>query len=57
MTDDPSLARIISQAIAKARDAGSDYRGQAQQAVEALLAVRPDMTATEAMALVERLRD
>jgi len=55
MVDDPSLFRIISRAIEDARASGTDWIGQTQNAVAAVLAVRPDMTASQAMTLVNRV--
>ncbi len=55
MSDDVTLVRLIHHTIADARAAGLDHVGQRQQAVAAVLQVRPYMTASEAMALVERV--
>ena len=55
MTDD-DLAGIVARAIVEARDKGLDYIGQTGHAVRAVLAVRPDMTASAAMQAVNRLR-
>jgi len=57
MTDDPAVVRIASRAVADARAAGLDHSAQTQQAVSAVLAACPDMTAGDAMTLVERVRD
>ena len=57
MTDDSSLIRIIRRVVDSARRAGLDHAGQTQHAVSALMAVRPDMTEGEALALVERVRE
>ena len=57
MPDDPALTRIIRRVTADARAAGLDYLGQAQQAVAVVRAVRPDIAASEAMTLVERVRE
>jgi len=57
MPDDPTLARIIRRVTADARAAGLDYLGQTQQAAAVVRAVRPDLQASEAMSLVERVRD
>ncbi len=51
-----SLTRIIAQALVEARDKGLDHIGQTGHAVRAVLAVRPDMTASAAMLAVNRLR-
>ncbi len=55
MTDD-DLAGIVARALAEARDKGLDHIGQTGHAVRAVLAVRPDMTASAAMQAVNRLR-
>ena len=53
---DPDLANVIRQALADARAAGRDYLTQTEMAVRAVLKVRPDMTASEALTLVELAR-
>ncbi len=55
MADD-DLAGIIARAIAEARDKGLDHIGQTQHVVRAVLAGRPDMTASAAMLAVNRWR-
>ena len=55
MADD-DLAGIVARALANARDKGLDHIGQTGHAVRAILAVRPDMTASAAMLAVNRLR-
>jgi len=55
MADD-DLAGIVARALAEARDKGLDHIGQTGHAVRAVLAVRPDMTASAAMQAVNRLR-
>ena len=55
MTDD-DLAGIVARALAEARDKGLDHIGQTGHAVRAVLAVRPDMTASTAIQAVNRLR-
>ncbi len=56
MVDD-DLARVIAQALADARQRGLDHIGQTDDhAIRAVLAARPDMTASDAMWQVERLR-
>jgi hypothetical protein len=49
---DPS--RLIARALLEARKRGLDDLGQTRWAVAKVLAVRPDMTATEAARSVER---
>ena len=53
---DEDLAGIVARALAEARDKGLDHIGQTEHAVRAVLAVRPDMTASAAMQAVNRLR-
>ncbi len=53
---DESLTRIIAQALADAREKGLDDFGQTEHAVRAVLAVRPDLTASDALWQVERLQ-
>ncbi len=55
MVDD-DLARVIAQALADARQKGLDNIGQTDHAIRAVLAARPDMTASDAMWQVERLQ-
>jgi len=54
---DSNLIRIILHAIADARATGLDHIGQTQKAVAAVLQVRPDLTASDAMTLVDRVRE
>ena len=53
---DPDLANVIRQALADAQAAGRDYLTQTELAVRALLQVRPDMTASEALMAVDLVR-
>ena len=55
MADD-DLEGIVARAIEEARDKGLDYIGQIEHADRAVLAARPDMTASAAMLAVNRLR-
>ena len=55
MTDE-DLAGIVARALAEAKDKGLDHIGQTEHAVRAVLAVRPDMTASAAMLAVNRWR-
>ncbi len=55
MVDD-DLARIIAQALADAREKGLEDVGQTGHAVRAVLAARPDMTASAAMLAVNTWR-
>ncbi len=54
---EPDLHRIVTAALADARDQGLDYTGQTERAVRAVLAVRPDMTAAKALSVVRRVRE
>lgn len=54
---DTAMIHVIRHNIADARAAGLDHIGQTQKAVAAVLKVRPDFTASDAMALVERVRE
>jgi hypothetical protein len=56
MPSDRALIRIIDRALADAREAGADYRGQTERAVAAVLTARPDMAQNEVFSLVERFR-
>jgi hypothetical protein len=53
---DPDVANVIRQTLADARAAGRDHLTQTELAVRAVLKVRPDMTASEALTLVELVR-
>jgi hypothetical protein len=53
---DPDLENIVRQALADAQAAGRDYLTQTELAVRAVLKVRPDMTASEALSAVELVR-
>ncbi len=53
---DPDLDTVIRQALADARAAGKDYFTETREAVRAVQKVRPDMTASEALAAVEAVR-
>ncbi len=54
MTSD--LKTVIRKALAAARAAGKDDLSQTEGAVRAVLKVRPDMTASEALWAVEMVR-
>ena len=51
----PALVRVVYTTIRVAREAGLDRLGQEQQAVEAVMTVRPDMPRKDAMNLVWRV--
>ncbi len=53
---DPDLETVIRQALEDAFAAGKDYFAQTEEAVRAVLKVRPDMTAPEALTAVEVVR-
>ena len=53
---DPDLETVIRQALDDARAAGKDHLTQTEEAVRAVLKVRPDMTASEALTAVEVVR-
>ena len=44
----PDLERVIRQALGDALEAGKDHLSQTEHAVQAVLQVRPDMTASDA---------
>ncbi len=54
MTSD--LKTVIRKALADARAAGKDDLSQTEEAVRAVLKVRPDMTAPAALTAVELVR-
>ena len=49
---DPDLENVIRQTLGDAKAAGRDYLTQTEHAVRAVLRVRPDMTASEALTAV-----
>ncbi len=51
-----SLERVIRQALADAEATGRDHLTQKELAVRAVLQVRPDMTASEALTAVEMVQ-
>ncbi len=56
LADEP-LERIIRRAQEEARAKGRDELTQTQATIEAARQVRPDMTASEALAAVRRLQN
>ena len=52
----PDLENVISQALADATTAGCDHLGQTRLAVRAVMQVRPDMTASDALTAVNLVR-
>jgi hypothetical protein len=53
---DRDLENVIRQALADSRGAGRDLLAQTEHAVRAIHRVRPDMTAPEALAVVNRVQ-
>ncbi len=51
------LQGVVSRALSAARACGRDYVGQSDAATRAVLAVRPDLTFTEANRAVDWVRD
>jgi len=48
---------IVSRAVSLAREAGRDYITQSHTAARAVLAVRPDLSLSQALKAVVRLRE
>ncbi len=53
---DPDLENVIRQALEDAQAAGKDHLSQTELAVRAVQQVRPDMTASDALAAVHLVR-
>ncbi len=53
---DPDLENVIRQALGDALAAGRDHLSQTELAVQAVVQVRPDMTASEALAAVNMVQ-
>ncbi len=53
---DPDLENVIRQALEDAQAAGKDHLSQTELAVRAVQQVRPDMTASDALAAVNLAR-
>jgi hypothetical protein len=53
---DESLDRIIREAIEEARAKGRDYITQTELAVRAASLARPDLTASDILAMMRRLQ-
>ncbi len=53
---DPDLENVIRQTLADAKAAGRDHLSQIELAVRAVLQVRPNMTASGALAAVKLMR-
>ena len=56
MNDDAALSKLIAETVEEARQQGLDYIGQTERAMTVARAVRTDLTADDAFALVQRLR-
>ena len=52
----PDLENVIHQALADSQAKGKDHLGQTEETVRAVLRVRPDITAPEALAAVNLVR-
>ncbi len=53
---DPYLENVIRQALDNALAAGRDHLSQTELAVQAVQRARPDMTASDALAAVNMVR-
>ncbi len=53
---DKSIERIIRRVLEEARAKGRDHLAQTELAVRAVCEARPDMTASEALAAVNMVR-
>ncbi len=53
---DQDLENVIRQALGDAQAAGKDHMGQTMLAVQAVQRARPDMTAANALAAVNRMQ-
>ena len=53
---EPDLQAIIRRALAEAQAAGKDYLTQTEETVRAVIQAFPDITASDALAQVNRLR-
>jgi hypothetical protein len=51
------LQGVVARALRSARATGRDYLGQTEAAARAVVAVRPDLTLSQAMVAVNWLRD
>lgn len=54
---DHALARIVERALGDAKAAGLDDSGQRHRAAQAVMAARPDISASTAVAFVAKLLD
>ena len=55
-TWDKHLERVVSRAILDARSGGHDYKQQNELAARTVRRVRPELTVSEAMTVVEAVR-
>ena len=53
---EPYLESVIRRALARAKAEGKDNVGQTEEAVRAVMQAFPEMTASDALAQVNRLR-
>ena len=53
---DEDLERGIREALAKGRAEGKDYLSQSERAVQAVRQMRPDLTTSNALTLVDLVR-
>jgi hypothetical protein len=53
---DKSIERIIRRVLEEAREKGRDHVTQTEEAVRAVRNARPDMTASEILAVVRRFQ-
>ena len=53
---DPDLENVIRQALVDAEATGRDHLSQTELAVRAVQRARPDMTASDALAVVNLVR-
>ena len=56
MDMDPDLENVIRQALEDALAAGKDHMAQTVLAVQAIQQARPNITAADALAVVNRMR-
>ncbi len=53
---EPYIESVIRRALARAKAEGEDYVGQTEEVVRAVLQARPDMTVSETLVQVNRVR-
>lgn len=57
LPQDHALARIVERALGDAKAAGLDESGRRHRAVQAVMAARPDISASTAVVFVTKLID